>query len=80
MHHTHHAVCHRTDGAATLKANDLIILYPQLHYGSRATCAAEADDCWDQGGSTGDSYSDHAGAQVKAVMAMVQRLQEAPVG
>lgn len=60
------------------EANNIVMVYPQLHYGDTATCASEADDCWDQGGSTGDSYSDKAGAQTKAVMAMVQKLLASP--
>lgn len=56
------------------EANNIVILYPQLHYGDRATCASEADDCWDQGGSTGDTYSDVAGPQVQAVKAMIQKI------
>ena len=56
------------------EANRIVVLYPQLHYGSRALAASEADDCWDQGGSTGPAWSDKDGAQVRAVQAMINRL------
>jgi poly(3-hydroxybutyrate) depolymerase len=56
------------------ESNRLVVLYPQLNYGSRAKGAAQAGTCWDQSGQSGDDYTDKAGAQVKAVRAMVERL------
>jgi len=56
------------------EANGIVVLYPQLHYGSRAMDAAQADDCWDQTGTTGEAWSDRDGQQVRAVRAMVERL------
>lgn len=60
------------------ESNRFVILYPQLHYGERATCMNEAGDCWDQTGTTGDAYSSKSGAQVAAVMAMIDRLRAQP--
>eukprot|EP00038_Savillea_parva_P012977 m.208168 g.208168 ORF g.208168 m.208168 type:complete len:262 (+) comp24038_c0_seq1:123-908(+) len=61
------------------ESNNIVILYPQLHYGThRATCASEADDCWDQGGSTGDSFADKGGAQMTALKSMIDRLSADP--
>jgi hypothetical protein len=64
------------------EANQIVVVYPQLHYGERASCAAQKGilplDCRDQGGSTGEAWADKGGQQVKAVMAMIARLQQSP--
>lgn len=60
------------------EANHLVVLYPQLDYGARAVGGSQGDNCWDQGGQTGDDYSDKSGAQVRAVQAMIERLVETP--
>ncbi len=57
------------------ESNGFIILYPQLRYDDRARSASEIDNCWDQTGTTGVMYTDKAGAQVTAVMRMIERLQ-----
>ena len=56
--------------------NRIIVVYPQLNYGARARGSAQADGCWDQSGQTGDTYSDKAGAHIRAIHAMVGRLLE----
>ena len=56
------------------EANNIVILYPQLHYGDRASCAAQKGDCWDQEGTTGEHWADKDGQQVKAVKAMIDKL------
>ena len=56
------------------EANDIIVLYPQLHFGARSVGQAQLDECWDQVGQSGDDYSDQSGAQISAVRAMVARL------
>ena len=56
------------------EANNIVVLYPQLHYGTRANCAAQSGDCWDQGGTTGEAWADKGGQQVKCVKAMIDRL------
>ena len=35
---------------------------------------AQADNCWDQSGQSGDNYNDKAGAQISAIKAMIDRL------
>jgi hypothetical protein len=60
------------------EANNIVVLYPQLHYGARASCAAQIGDCWDQGGATGEAWADKGGQQVQAVKAMINRLIQKP--
>ena len=59
--------------------NRIIVVYPQLRFGIRARGAAQADECWDQSGQSGDAYSDKGGAQIAAVHRMVRRLLQ-PAG
>ena len=61
------------------ESNGFVVLYPQISYGDRATCANERGGCWDQTGTTGDEYSSKVGVQVAAVKAMVDRVREMPV-
>jgi poly(3-hydroxybutyrate) depolymerase len=62
-------------------AHRLIVLYPQAiaRYGwgfhaGRASFAYNPRGCWDWWGYTGSQYATQAGAQVKAVKAMLDRL------
>lgn len=50
--------------------NNLIVLYPQAITQS----SSNPNGCWDWWGYTGAAYAEHAGPQMKAVMAMVGAL------
>lgn len=55
------------------ETNDVIVLYPQVK-----SSGGNPFGCWDWFGYTGPAYDTKDGAQVKAVRAMVDRLQSAP--
>jgi hypothetical protein len=52
-------------------SNRLIVLYPQVN-----KSAANESGCWDWWGYTGSAYAKKAAPQMKAIMAMVQRLTQ----
>jgi poly(3-hydroxybutyrate) depolymerase len=58
-------------------SNRLIVLYPQTR-ASWSFLAFNPRGCWDWWGYTGERYHTREGAQVKAVMAMLERLGAAP--
>jgi len=54
--------------------NQLLILYPQVN---KSVISSNPAGCWDWWGYTGSSYATKGSAQMKAIMAMVQRLTQA---
>ena len=72
--HARRRICASYTCSGWAEANNIVVLYPQLHYGTRANCAAQSGDCWDQGGTTGEAWADKGGQQVKCVKAMIDRL------
>ena len=58
---------------AWAEANDLVVLYPQV-----AANPFNPLGCWDWWGYTGSDYATRDGKQVAAIMALVDRLAEAP--
>lgn len=58
------------DWAAT---NRVVVLYPQVKAGG-----TNPNGCWDWWGYSGQAYLTRDGVQIRAVQAMIQRLQEAP--
>jgi poly(3-hydroxybutyrate) depolymerase len=57
--------------------NRLLVLYPQAR-ASWSFFAFNPRGCWDWWGYTGERYHTQEGAQIKAVMAMLERLAAAP--
>jgi Esterase PHB depolymerase len=56
---------------AWAESNKILVLYPQI---DSAALAANPSGCWDWWGYTGADYAFKSGAQMKAIMAMAERL------
>ena len=53
-------------------SNDLVVLYPQVRASALSPLNPQA--CWDWWGYSGANYAERGGAQIRAVVAMVERL------
>jgi uncharacterized protein (TIGR03382 family) len=56
--------------------NDIVVLYPQT---KASTAPPNPEGCWDWWGYTGSDYALQSGPQMRAVIAMVDELEGAPV-
>ncbi len=55
--------------------NRILVLYPQVN---KSEVPANPQGCWDWWGYTGANYAHKSGPQLKAIMAMVNRLAQRP--
>lgn len=56
--------------------NDLVVIYPQVQASTLRPMNPQA--CWDWWGYSGDDYTERSAPQIRAVMAMIERLGQAP--
>ena len=61
-------------------SNNILVLYPQVNisgFPPHPMSPSNLGGCWDWLGYTGPDYATKAGPQMKAIMAMVNRLTQA---
>jgi poly(3-hydroxybutyrate) depolymerase len=56
-------------------SNNILVLYPQV---DTSPTGPNTEGCWDWWGYTGSNYAQKSGLQMKAILAMVQRLVQPP--
>lgn len=56
--------------------NDLVVIYPQIQASTLRPMNPHA--CWDWWGYSGNDYAERSAPQIRAVMAMIQRLGQPP--